>query len=429
MVANGLFSYFRKEKLLVIFSIFSFLFFISMQRAEAQDADAGKTLFQTNCAACHNPVKDMTGPALKGVADEVPGGMDWIYEWVRNSSKVIASGDEYANQLFEEWGQLQMTHFPDMTDEDIDNIFAYVDNFEAPGGSASGAAAAGAEGGDSGSGGGNNTLLFGVLSLVLAVLALILLRVNKNLREMANATEGEPNHRNIPFFLRKRNLFVLVVVFFCLAGYLLVDGAATIGYSKNYMPEQPIFYSHEVHAGINQINCLYCHSGAEKSRHAMIPSPNVCMNCHEVIDEYTGKELFNEEGDRVDGTEEIQKLYEYAGWDAESKQYVAEAKPIEWIKVHNLPDYVYFNHSQHVKVGDVQCQTCHGEVQNMNEVHQHATLGMGWCVNCHRETKVQFADNDYYSIYNKYEEQLRMHEIEGVTVEMQGGLDCSSCHY
>jgi len=426
----GVNSLFRtgKKKALAILCIMGVLVFVSSQSLFAQDADAGQTLFQTNCASCHNPIKDMTGPALKGVVDNIPGGMDWVYDWVHNSSKVIASGDEYANKIFNEWGQTQMTHFPSLSEEEIDDIFAYVDSYEAPAASSAGAAA-GTSTGQNNTSGSNNSLLFGILSLILAVLALILLQVNKNLRRLANEKEGEPNYRKIPFYLNKRNIFIAVIVLFCLAGYFLVDGATTIGYSKNYMPKQPIFYSHKVHAGINQINCLYCHAGAEKSRYAMIPSPNICMNCHEVIDEYTGNTFYDKEGNPVDGTAEIHKLYKYAGWDPDKREYTEEPKPIEWVKIHNLPDYVYFNHSQHVKVGDVQCQTCHGEIQNMDEVHQHATLGMGWCVNCHRETKVQFKDNDYYTIFSKYEQQIKMHQIDSVTVEMQGGTDCAKCHY
>lgn len=408
------------------------LLFFSQQLSFAQeaassqgDAKAGQTLFQTNCASCHNPIKPMTGPALKGVVANIPGGMEWVYDWVHNSSKVIASGDEYANNLFDEWGHVQMTHFPQLTEQDIDDIFAYVNSYEAP------AAPTGATGTtqEVPSGGGNNSLLFGILSLVLAILALILLQVNKSLNRLANEKEGVENPRPIPFYRNKRNIYIAVIILFFVGGYLLVDGATTIGYSQNYMPRQPIFFSHKVHAGINQINCLYCHAGAEKSRYAMIPSPNICMNCHKVINEYTGNELRTKEGDVVNGTAEIQKLYQYAGWDPEKRAYTRPGKPIEWIKVHNLPDFVYFNHSQHVKVGKVQCQTCHGEIQKMDEVHQYATLGMGWCVNCHRTTKVQFAQNGYYTIFTKYQKQLKMHQIDSVTVEMQGGTDCAKCHY
>jgi mono/diheme cytochrome c family protein len=397
------------------------------QEAAASQGDpkAGQTLFQTNCASCHNPIKPMTGPALKGVSETIPGGMSWIYDWVHNSSKVIASGDEYANNLFNEWGKVQMTHFPQLSNEDIDNIFAYVNSFEAPGAPAPAAGAGAAQPAPSGS----NSLLFGILTLVLAILALILLQVNSNLRKLANEKEGIPNPRPIPFYRNKRNIFVAVIILFLLAGYFLVDAATTVGYSKNYQPRQPIVFSHKVHAGINQINCLYCHAGAEKSRYSMIPSPNICMNCHRVIDQYTGNEFSDAEGNLVNGTDEIHKLYDAAGWDPEKKQYTKPGHPIEWIQIHNLPDYVYFNHSQHVKVGQIQCQTCHGPIQEENEVYQYATLGMGWCVNCHRTTKVQFSTNGYYNIFTKYEQQMKMHQIDSVTVEMQGGTDCQKCHY
>lgn len=397
------------------------------QEAAASQGDpkAGQTLFQTNCASCHNPIKPMTGPALKGVSETIPGGMSWIHDWVHNSSKVIASGDEYANNLFNEWGKVQMTHFPQLSNEDIDNIFAYVNSYEAPGAPAPAAGAGAAQPAPSSS----NSLLFGILTLVLAILALILLQVNSNLRKLANEKEGIPNPRPIPFYRNKRNIFVAVIILFLLAGYFLVDAATTVGYSKNYQPRQPIVFSHKVHAGINQINCLYCHAGAEKSRYSMIPSPNICMNCHRVIDQYTGNEFSDAEGNLVNGTEEIHKLYDAAGWDPEKKQYTKPGHPIEWIQIHNLPDYVYFNHSQHVKVGQIQCQTCHGPIQEENEVYQYATLGMGWCVNCHRTTKVQFSSNGYYNIFTKYEQQMKMHQIDSVTVEMQGGTDCQKCHY
>ncbi|HEX5555437.1 MAG TPA: c-type cytochrome [Chitinophagaceae bacterium] len=389
------------------------------------DPKAGQTLFQTNCASCHNPIKPMTGPALQGVSETIPGGMDWIYDWVHNSSKVIASGDKYANNLFNTWGHVQMTHFPQLSNTDIDDIIAYVNAYEAPGAPQAKTGVSGEQPAASS----GNSLLFGILTLVLALLALILLQVNSNLRKLANDKEGVANPRPIPFYRNKRNIFVLVIILFLLAGYFLVDAATTVGYSKNYQPKQPIFFSHKVHAGINQINCLYCHAGAEKSRYSMIPSPNVCMNCHKVIDHYTGNEFHNADGKIVDGTAEIHKLYDYVGWDPKTKKYTKPGRPIEWVQIHNLPDYVYFNHSQHVKVGQVQCQTCHGPIQDENEVYQYATLGMGWCINCHRTTKVQFTTNGYYTIFTKYEKEMKMHQIDSVTVEMQGGTSCNKCHY
>jgi hypothetical protein len=204
------------------------------------------------------------------------------------------------------------------------------------------------------------------------------------------------------------------------------------------MPKQPIFYSHKVHAGINQINCIYCHSAAEKGRHAMIPSTNVCMNCHMQINEYTGAEahpLVTLEGTKVDGTAEIKKLYEFAGWDPAKKDYKRDAngqvmaKPVEWVKIHNLPDHVYFNHSLHVVSGKIACQRCHGNIEEMDEVYQFADLSMGWCINCHRETNVQFADNNYYSIFQKYHDEIKAGTRTEVKVSEIGGLECQRCHY
>ena len=215
-----------------------------------------------------------------------------------------------------------------------------------------------------------------------------------------------------------------------------MKGAIGLGRTKNYQPQQPIYYSHKVHAGTNQISCLYCHGGAMEGKHANIPSVGTCMNCHMTISEYTGKEkLYDEDGKEISGTGEIQKLYEYAGWDPGSKQFSKKGKPVEWIKIHNLPDHVYFNHSQHTKAGNVQCQTCHGEIQNMHEVKQFAELSMGWCVNCHRESKVNFVDsagtsgNKFYSIYERYHNEIKAKRRDSVTVSDIGGIECQKCHY
>ena len=177
-----------------------------------------------------------------------------------------------------------------------------------------------------------------------------------------------------------------------------------------------------------------------ESKHAAIPSVNVCMNCHKAINSYEkGPKLYDEDGNLVDGTAEIQKLYSYAGFDPNNptKWDASQAKPIEWVKIHNLPDHVYFSHSQHVNAGKVQCQSCHGEITAMDEVKQVAELSMGWCVNCHRQTNVQFnydstKGNKFYSIYEKYHQDLKsgkMDSTKGVTVEAIGGTECQKCHY
>lgn len=404
------------------------LFFLSFLFATTSlYAQDGKAIFNTNCASCHHPTKSSTGPALQGITDEVD--MDWLYSWVKNSGALIESGDKRAVAVYEEYNRLAMPPFPSLSNDDIDAIFDYVNNFsDAPAGGGGEAQTAAVEKKDS-------TWLYAIITVMLLILVIILSKVNKTLKKIANDQKGIPNKKDVPLFRNKVFIALSSIVLIVLAGYYAVSGGSRMGIQKNYMPEQPIFYSHKVHAGINQINCLYCHAGAESSRQAMIPSTNVCMNCHKQIDEYTGEQLYTYEGKKVDGTAEIQKLYEYAGWDPDLNDYLRDAegnimaKPIEWVKIHNLPDHVYFNHAQHVSVGNVQCQTCHGPVQDMDEVYQFETLSMGWCVNCHRQTKVDFVDNDYYSIYQKYHDEIKEGTREGVTVADIGGLDCQKCHY
>lgn len=402
------------------------LFFSHFSSFAAPD---GKALFQSNCASCHNPLKDATGPALKGVDSRVPS-KEWLHKWVKNSAALIASGDKYANDVYAKWNKTAMTAFPNLSEEEIDAIVTYVNSVEPPKKDTPSAAASGAEQKD------GNAWLYTFITLSLVALMIILWRANYGLRRVANDKEGLPNETEVPFYRNKVFIAIGVILFFIFCGYWITNGAIEMGRQQNYEPQQPIFYSHKVHAGVNQINCLYCHSSAEKGKIAMVPSPNVCMNCHKQISEYTGEEkLITAEGKEVNGTAEIHKLYEYTGWNLEKKDYNRDAdgniitKPIEWTKIHNLPDHVYFNHSQHVAVGKVQCQRCHGAIETMDEVYQFAPLSMGWCINCHRQTQVQFADNNYYSIFEKYHEEIKSGKRAGITVEDIGGLECQKCHY
>jgi len=404
---------------IVLFSNFS---------SSAQD---GKAIFQANCASCHNPIKDATGPALQGVDKRVPS-KEWIYNWIHNSAKVISSGDKYANDLYNKWNKTAMTAFPQLSNAEIDAVIKYVNDYKAP--SATPAAGAATQNGPEE----DNSNMYILVTLALLVLMVILWKVNSGLKRVANEKQGLPNVKEIPFYRNKLFVAIAIILAFILAGYWIANGSIEMGRQQNYKPEQPIFYSHKVHAGINQINCLYCHAGAEKSKHAMVPSTNVCMNCHKQINEYTGEAehpLYNEEGEKINGTEQIQILYKYAGWDPAKKDYIRndkgeiQATPIKWTKIHNLPDHVYFNHSQHVAVGKVPCQQCHGPIQEMDEVYQFSPLSMGWCINCHRQTKVQFENNNYYSIFEKYHQELKDKKRDGVTVEEIGGLECQRCHY
>ena len=394
-------------------------------------AQDGKKLFQDNCASCHKIDAKLTGPALRGVEDRWPDKAK-LHAWIRNSASVIASGDPYAVKLFAEYNKTAMTPFPQFSDADIDAILKYIATAPAPPPPGTKDDATGSGGGNGGS---DNSMLFGVISLILFIVTIILMQVNSSLKKLTDEKEGIKSPEPVAFWRNKTYLMGLALLFFVVGGFYISKGAVALGRSKNYQPEQPIYYSHKVHAGVNQINCLYCHGGAQEGKHANIPSVNVCMNCHMGIVEYTGKDkLLREDGSEVNGTAEIQKLHQYAGFTPGQPWDPAKAKSIEWVKIHALPDHVYFNHAQHVNAGKVQCQTCHGEIQNMGEVKQFADLSMGWCVNCHRETKVQFNNdstggNKFYSIYEKFHQDLKSGKIDSVTVEMIGGTECQKCHY
>ena len=391
---------------------------VGFSNLNAQD---GKALFNANCASCHKIDKDLTGPALQGVEDRWPS-KDLLKVWIKNWSAAVATGDGYAAKM-KDWSPAAMNQFPNLSDADVDAILTYIKDWKpATPAPAAGAVAAPAEEGD-------NSLLFGVITLVLALLALILLQVNSNLRKLADEKDGIHSPEPVAFWKNKTYLAFATVFLFVLAGVYISKGAVNLGRSKDYQPERPIYYSHKVHAGVNQINCLYCHGGAQEGKHANIPSINVCMNCHMAINEYKGEPLYAEDGTEINGTNEIKKLYEYAGFTPGQAWDPSKAKPIEWIKIHNLPDHVYFNHSQHVVAGKVACQTCHGEIQKMGEVKQFADLSMGWCINCHRQTKVQFTENGFYSIYEKFHEDMKNGKLDSVTVEKIGGTECQKCHY
>ena len=423
----------RYTKFIVRFFVSLILIgFISNNTVFAQ----GEALFKANCANCHKPDVDYTGPALKGSRKREPSP-DWIYKWVANPAGLIAT-DAYAKKLFDTWKPTVMTAFPTLSKKDIDDILTYVEGYKPPVDTKAVGGAAGKDGGN------DSSLLFGIFTLILAIAAFILLQVNSNLRKLSDDKEGVRRGEPVPFYRNKTYLMTLILFLTGLGFYFIVDGAMNGGRMKDYQPEQPIYYSHKVHAGANQISCLYCHGGIQDSKSGSIPSVNVCMNCHMAIKEYKGEPIVKADGRSVNGTAEIQKLYEYAGWDPVKKAYHPDnnkdgmpdgAYPIEWVKIHNLPDHVYFNHSQHVKVGKQNCQTCHGNIQEMPEVYQFSDLSMGWCINCHRESKVDFYNkkdstgNKFYSIYEKFHTDIKDGKMDSVTVEKIGGTECQKCHY
>jgi cytochrome c2 len=408
------------------------LFIVFLSFSERTFAQNGEELFKANCASCHKPLEKLTGPALKGARDREPN-KEWAYKWVDNVNSMLES-DPYAKKLMGEAGGSRMTQF-NLKKEEIKAILDWADAYTKPVPPV----------GETPTGNENNTLIFGILTLVLALVAFVLIQVNSNLRKLSDEKEGVHRPEPVPFYKNKVYIMAAVLILFAIGGYYTIDGAIGLGRQKNYQPVQPIFYSHKVHAGTNQISCLYCHGGAQDSKQASIPSVNVCMNCHKAINKYEGPDkLVREDGTAVDGTSEIQKLYAYAGFNPATKKYNADnnndgipdgARPIEWIKIHNLPDHVYFNHSQHIKVGKQQCQTCHGNIQEMPEVYQYAELSMGWCINCHRESRVDFYNkkdstgNKFYSIYEKFHNDIKNGKLDSVTVEKIGGTECQKCHY
>jgi mono/diheme cytochrome c family protein len=407
------------------------LFFLSFFSLQAQD---GKALFSANCATCHALDKQLTGPALRGVEGRGP----WtdrknVVKWVHNPGGFIPT-TPYTQQLAAQYNGQIMPAFPQLGESEIFAILDYIKTAPPPG--------------DKGGGGpaeqlgaqkesGNSELIFGVISIVLAVIALILMQVNSNLKKLSDDKEQILRPEPVPFWRNKIYIALFAVVLFVVGGFYVAKSAIGLGRQKGYQPTQPIYFSHKVHAGVNQINCLYCHSSAWESKHSTIPTLNVCMNCHKAINEYVqGPKIFDEDGKEINGTAEIAKLYEYAGfkpgpgaqWDP------SKARSPQWVKIHNLPDHVYFNHAQHVRVGGVACQQCHGNIQEMDKVYQASELSMGWCINCHRESKVAFnysdsTGNRFYSIYEKFHNDFKAGKMDSLTVKDIGGLECQKCHY
>ena len=393
------------------------------------DPAAGKALFNAQCAACHKLDAKMTGPALRGVGTKYE--KEWLYKWIRNSAELIKSGDEPANKIYNEFNQSPMTAFPQLSDADLDNIIAYtIQPKEEP---KVDVAAQGAAGNNGAADGISNEVILGALALVLGMLVVMLFLVRNVLLRIAqaNGIDTAKKEPTLPIWkaFAKNQFLVLVTAIFLLlsSAYFVYGWMMQIGVDQNYEPIQPIHYSHRIHAGDNGIDCKYCHSSARESKHSGIPSLNVCMNCHKNIAEVAETTLAEGKEYGVDYNLEIQKLYDAVGWDKTNQKYTGKTQPVKWVRIHNLPDLVYFNHSQHVSVAGIECQTCHGPVQEYEYQKQFAPLTMGWCINCHRETEVNMKDNDYYK--KIHEELSKKYGKDKLTAADMGGLECGKCHY
>jgi mono/diheme cytochrome c family protein len=439
----------------------------------APSAANGKTLFQANCGSCHakNMKTAMTGPALGGVEARWDSKAS-LYGWIRNSQGMVKKGNARAVEIFNQYNKSVMTAFPNLTDDEIGSILLYIEEAANP--PAKGPVVNGP--GLPEQSKSNSWFYFGIFGL-LALLALGLASVISNLNKMSAAKDGMAfSDKTLWQKLTSKGMVsFLIFAGVILGGYTTVTRAVNLGRQQGYEPDQPIKFSHVTHAGLNKIDCQYCHDGARRSKHSVIPAANTCMNCHKAIK--TGSKY---------GTAEITKIFASIGFDPNKNRYVPNydnlsqdsvkaiyAKwigdqykastglaslddngrnlisdqwknivasltsnldnkvqgSIEWVRIHNLPDHAYFNHAQHVSIGKIACQTCHGDVEKMEVVKQHAPLSMGWCVNCHRETEVKFKDNAYYASYASLHEELKSGKRDKVTVADIGGLECQKCHY
>ena len=396
--------------------VFAFINFTSSAQEISTDPaaiKAGEGLFNANCKACHAVKRKLVGPALGGVEGRAPS-IQWIKDFVHNSAAVIKSGDDYAVKLYNEYNKTQMTAFTSLKDEDVMNILAYVKSeHEKPEEVAAPAAGAQAgQGGETASSKYLNIILIGmvlILLLLLIILALIVSALKRFLDQKELSEEDrEVVHSPITVGSVTRSPgFIFIVVFLVAAlGFkAVINVLFSVGVQQGYAPKQPIAFSHKIHAGQYEIDCKYCHIGVTKGKNATIPSVNICMNCHNQIKSGT-----------LTGEAEIGKIV--AAYE--------NNKPIEWVRIHNLPDLAYFNHAQHVNVGGVECQTCHGPIETMDVVRQHSLLTMGWCIDCHRKTDVNTKGNAYY------DKLVELHNKSSKTpmkVEDEGGLECSKCHY
>lgn len=409
------------------------LSFLNVAATQAQDVVEGRTLFKAKCASCHALDHDNTGPALTPKVNELDEA--FLIPWIRNNVALIASGNKQAIEA-SKFSPSEMKTFPELSDDQIKSIIAY-----AKAGEPKKPAEVGAAVKDEGASG---LSIAGVIAIiVLAIVVLVVLgRSVKVLERLILEKQGidTTEEETVPLSVGVRKLFKnkKFVFFFILCLVITLGsfgwmGMWDTGVHTGYQPVQPIKFSHELHAGINQIDCQYCHTGAFKSKNSTIPSLNVCMNCHKNVQART-------EDGQV--SPEIQKIYNALGYDPDKQTYdKTKEKPIEWVRVHNLPDFAYFNHSQHVVVGeaairkekglkptDPVCFACHGPVNTMEEIYQYSPLTMKWCINCHRDADISGKKNDafYANIIAAHE---KIKKGEKVTPAMLGGLECGKCHY
>lgn len=425
--------------------------------AQEGDPKNGEQLFKTNCAACHALDKQLVGPALGGVVERLKTEQnldtDWLHKWIKDNEALRKSGDKYANEVYEKFNKAAMNAFPNLTDTEINDILAYttnppVEEVVAEDNSSSIAAIEAAQ---------KESINSKILMISLMAIGGLLVWLLFRLRQLVKIQQSEElsnldatRIKSFSELYQKYSLAgkVLLGIFAVVALYGGWNALMGIGVYKGYKPDQPIYFSHKIHVGDNNIDCQLCHSGAKYGKVSEIPSMNVCMNCHRNISEYKGKYIEPGKSKALYDAE-IQKIYDATGWDPATQSYTGKTKPVEWVRIHNMPDFVYFNHSQHVVAGeqtiianhnkknpnnqiDVVCKACHGKVDTMNVVQMANDFTMGWCIECHRTTEVDM-NNGYNKEYfkNLHDKLKKQYPKSGgkITVDAIGGLECGKCHY
>lgn len=433
------------------FLIFLLVGFFGLQSFAADgDPAAGKGLFKMHCASCHKFSSALTGPALENVISRVPS-KEWLHKWIHSAAAVIKSGDAYAAKIVAEHGSNGMSEFGFLTDVEIENIIAYLPTGSDPAPLTSTGGTTGGEEVANGTEKSGNSIFYILGSIVLLIILINVFRaVRVSLQNEVNRKKGKAEQVEMTFgeeakkwVATNRRFIGVCAVVLTLVGmrgcwnYCFQLGVyaeskygqyelVIPGEGKTYKPEQPIKFSHKLHAGTNEIACQYCHSTVEKSKHAGIPTVNICMNCHKGI----------QQGPQY-GETEIKKIYAASGFNPKTSTYDGPQNPIKWIKVHNLPDHVSFSHVHHVVVGKQDCANCHGDVKKMTVAEQVSPLTMGWCIDCHRKTEVPglVADangitaNPYYQkLHDNLAEKYKGQKMK-ITVDKMGGIECGKCHY
>lgn len=453
-----------------IISAFALIFLFGSQAFasihEGGDKAKGEQLFNANCASCHRITDEvLAAPGLAGINQRWAGKDALLVKWIQNPQGAAATGDPYIKGLVDKyvatfgWMAAQA-----VSEADIKDILTYVKEGGA-------AAAQGAAGGNAAAAKcetldqikekkaaeeeNDGFIWFIIVGVILTIIAVSAANINRSLQNAINESEGkealeeQSYAATIKAWMWKNKKFVSVIGLFLFC-YFTVVGYKTlmnVGIYEGYTPEQPIWFSHAIHNCQNEIDCNYCHSSAAKSKHAGIPSVNVCMNCHKGIKKGA-----------ITGEAEIAKIYAAIGFDPKTGQYIDgyEQKPVKWNKVHNLPDHVYFSHQQHVTVGKINCKQCHGPVEKYNVGHfatideinaqedvegliklEKQTLTMGWCIECHNKANIDLKSSAYYE---EMHERFKTSEVgqrtirqileDGeVTVKEMGGWECGKCHY